>query len=113
MPRTYRLAVLECDTPLDAVVKERGTYGTIFRNLFQRGLDQYRRDSHVADEVELVVTHSNMVELGPLPDLKDVDGLVLTGSSAFRPLPPSLSPSPPGPIRRRLVSWRYSVGEDD
>ncbi len=82
MARTYRLHVLECDTPIDPVLNARGTYGSIIGNLFERGLEQYKSDGGAnAADLELKVTKSNMVDLGELPKPDEVDALVLSVSS--------------------------------
>ena len=94
MPRTFNLAVLECDTPIDPVLNGRGRYGVIIRTLFERGLQQYKLDSNVADEIELKVTWSNMVELDALPNPEEVDALVLSGSSTSRRLPCPMAARP-------------------
>lgn len=78
--RTYRLAVLECDTPIEPVIEKFGTYGAIFENFVRRGLEGYVQDGG-KEEIDLQVTTSNMVDVGSLPQLDEVDCLLLTGSS--------------------------------
>lgn len=88
--RKYRLAILECDTPVEAVLEKLGTYGTIYDAFVRRGLEAYVQDGGRSD-IDLEVTTSNMVDMGALPPLDQVDGLMLTGSSecalAPRPTP--------------------------
>ena len=88
--RKYRLAILECDTPVEAVLEKLGTYGTIYDAFVRRGLEAYVQDGGRSD-IDLEVTTSNMVDMSALPPLDQVDGLMLTGSSecalAPRPTP--------------------------
>lgn len=81
--RVFRVAVLECDTPVPPVREKYGTYGDIFERLLRRGLETVVRDGEV-DEVELQVIKSNMVEFGELPKVDQVDTILMTGSSKFR-----------------------------
>ncbi|KFH44781.1 putative glutamine amidotransferase-like protein-like protein [Hapsidospora chrysogenum ATCC 11550] len=77
--RKYRLAILECDTPVEAVLEKLGTYGTIYDAFARRGLKAYVQDGGRSD-IDLEVTTWNMVDMGALPPLGQVDGLMLTGS---------------------------------
>lgn len=88
--RKHTIAVLECDTPVPAVLDKLGNYGQIFEAFLRRGLDKYRQESG-AEEVELHVIKSNMVDMGPLPSPEDIDSVILTGSSKSRPLCTSTS----------------------
>lgn len=84
--RNYRLAVLECDTPVPPVLEKLGPYGTIFEDFVRRGLQAYRQEDGVdgaSNDINLEVVASNMVDLGTLPDPNEVDCLMLTGSSEF------------------------------
>lgn len=77
MTRNYRLAVLECDTPFPVVLAERGTYGEVFRGLLTKGLGPK------ADDVKLDLTKWDVVNTQEYPNIEDIDGFLLTGSSTF------------------------------
>lgn len=78
--RKHTIAILECDTPVPAVLEKLGNYGQIFEAFLRHGLDRYRQESG-AEEVDLHVIKSNMVDMGPLPDPDEIDSVILTGSS--------------------------------
>lgn len=80
--RKFHLAVLECDTPIEPVVEKLGTYAKIFDTFVRRGLEGYIQDGGVKG-VDLEVTSHQMVDMEALPNLKDVDCLMLTGSSEW------------------------------
>ena len=82
--RAFTVAVLECDTPVAPVRERYGTYGDMFERFLRRGLEAVVRAGE-ADDVELHVTKSNMVEMGDLPDIDKIDAILMTGSSASRP----------------------------
>lgn len=82
MTRKYTLAVLECDTPIEPVVEKLGTYGQIFDKFVRRGLEGYTADGG-AEKIDLNVLQVQAVDQEPFPDLKEVDCLMLTGSSEF------------------------------
>ncbi|KAG9258120.1 class I glutamine amidotransferase-like protein [Emericellopsis atlantica] len=77
--RKFRLAVLECDTPIEPVVEKLGTYAKIFDTFVRRGLEGYIEDGG-AMGVDLEVTSHQMVDMEELPSFKEVDCLMLTGS---------------------------------
>jgi hypothetical protein len=77
MPRTFRVAVLECDTPIEPVIEGRGRYGVIFRSLLTRGLESL--GGH--DDLQLEVSHWDVVGSQKYPSPGDFDGLLLSGSS--------------------------------
>lgn len=76
----FRLAILECDTPVPNVVKERGSYGSVFETLLSKGVAQR------SDNLNFCVLKYDVVQQQKYPDLSDIDGILITGSS--------LSPSP-------------------
>ncbi|KAF4447494.1 hypothetical protein F53441_8978 [Fusarium austroafricanum] len=77
MTRTYRLAVLECDTPFPSVGEKRGTYGDIFRDLMTKGL---KESGDKGKDVSLDLSKWDVVTAQEYPNVEDVDGLLLTGS---------------------------------
>ncbi|KAF7529211.1 hypothetical protein G7054_g9916 [Neopestalotiopsis clavispora] len=76
---SYRITVLECDTPLTPIVKEYGTYGDIFRKFLKHNLGEYARQLSI-QAPDVIITSINVVESEHLPDLKAVDCILLTGS---------------------------------
>ncbi|KAL6690521.1 class I glutamine amidotransferase-like protein [Trichoderma pleuroticola] len=79
VPRVYTVAILECDTPIEPVVKQFGSYGDIFERFLRNGLAQYLKHT-TSQHVDLQLIKSNMVDLGDLPAFDQVDCLLLTGS---------------------------------
>lgn len=79
MPSPVRVAILECDTPVDSVKEARGTYGDIFRDLLEAGLSAYQSDS--SSSIEPTFTKWDVVTAREYPDLLDVDVILLSGSS--------------------------------
>lgn len=78
MTRTFRLAVLECDTPFPSVNASRGSYGNIFRDLLVKGLDGL---GEKGSDVSLDLSKWDVVTAQEYPNVDDVDGFLLTGSS--------------------------------
>lgn len=78
----YRIAILECDIPLQPIVERSGTYGDIFREFLQQSLAKYAQQAR-SGRIELQVTKSNVVEDSEFPDLNSVDCVLLTGSSKY------------------------------
>ncbi|KAH6894206.1 class I glutamine amidotransferase-like protein [Thelonectria olida] len=77
MTRTFRLAVLECDTPVPAVKEARGTYGEVFRTLLTKGKEGLGAKG---EEVELQITKWDVVTALEYPNVEDIDGLWISGS---------------------------------
>jgi hypothetical protein len=81
MPRTYRVAVLECDETIEPVKAARGRYGDIFHNLLIRGLESLGEQ-----DIQLEVSRWDIVGTQRYPSLVHFDGLLLSGSSEVSPL---------------------------
>ncbi|KAI1037946.1 hypothetical protein LB505_001581 [Fusarium chuoi] len=79
MTRTYRIAVLECDTPFPSVNEKRGSYGDIFRDLLTKGLKNEALGDKGKD-VSLDLSKWDVVTAQEYPNIEDVDGFLLTGS---------------------------------
>ncbi|KAK0763526.1 hypothetical protein N5P37_002903 [Trichoderma harzianum] len=79
IPRVYTVAILECDTPIEPVVKQFGSYGDIFERFLRNGLAKYLKHT-TSQDVDLRLIKSNMVDMGDLPAFDQVDCLLLTGS---------------------------------
>jgi hypothetical protein len=74
--KSFRLAILECDTPIDAVLSKKGTYGDIFTSLLERGLQTQGVSSDALNISKWDVVHKQ-----EYPDLHEIDGILLSGSS--------------------------------
>lgn len=85
MTRLYKVAVLECDTPLLVIVEKSGTYGQIFKEVLRHSLEDYSKKTGA--EVELQITWTNVVNMGALPAMGEVDCILLSGSSTSRLIP--------------------------
>ncbi|KAK7418210.1 hypothetical protein QQZ08_011363 [Neonectria magnoliae] len=77
MTRTFRLAVLECDTPVPAVKAARGSYGEVFRVLLSKGQKDL---GPKGNDVELDISKWDVVASQSFPNADEIDGLWLTGS---------------------------------
>lgn len=80
MTRTFRLAVLECDTPFPSVLENRGSYAEVFRDLLSEGLKDESLGSKAKD-LSLELSKWDVVTAQEYPNPDDVDGILLTGSS--------------------------------
>lgn len=78
--RSFTVAILECDTPIESVIEKYGTYGEIFGPFLENSLAKYATTA-AAPVPELKVVKSNMVEMENLPALDAFDCLLLSGSS--------------------------------
>lgn len=79
MKPPIRIAMLECDTPMPNTQARYGGYGGVFTALLQAGAqDLGRPDPHSGLQISRY-----QVELHPehYPDLKDIDAILITGSS--------------------------------
>ncbi|KAI5464825.1 class I glutamine amidotransferase-like protein [Mariannaea sp. PMI_226] len=77
MTRSFRLAVLECDTPVPPVLEARGTYSEVFRRLLTSGKEGLGARGN---EVELEISRYDVVATQAYPNPEEIDGLWLTGS---------------------------------
>lgn len=83
-----RIAILETDTPLPAVLARYGTYGDIFRRLLQAGADELHHPG-LSSTSGLEITTYDVVDKQEYPPLDSIDAVLITGSST-PPLLPSL-----------------------
>ncbi|RAK81312.1 Aldedh-domain-containing protein [Aspergillus fijiensis CBS 313.89] len=75
MTQLLRVAVLECDTPVDPILTKYGTYGDIFENHLKEGLQK------IETPVKLQLTKTNVVlPFAEYPKPEDFDVVLLTGS---------------------------------
>ena len=78
MSNTLRIAILECDTPIDPIKQQYGTYGDVFATLLKKGLAGF---PPTESKPSLEVTKWDVVDKKQYPKLEDIDGILMTGSS--------------------------------
>lgn len=76
MPRTIRVAVLECDTPIPPVVAKFGGYGDIFERLLKGAVE-----ANGDPEVSVEISKWHVVDNPVYPNPNEVDAFLLSGSS--------------------------------
>lgn len=92
-PLVRRLAILECDTPIDAIRAKYGSYGDVFEALLlgasasaedagAGGDDDDDALEHQA-QPRLEISKWDVVTAQEYPDPRDVDGVLVTGSRKF------------------------------
>lgn len=81
---TFRVAILECDTPLDKVLNKYGSYGDIFTAILKQASEEV--SSEAGEKVQVECTNYDVVTKQEYPeDLDKVDAILMTGSSkSFR-----------------------------
>ncbi|KAF2017273.1 class I glutamine amidotransferase-like protein [Aaosphaeria arxii CBS 175.79] len=77
MSNVFRVAVLECDTPIDPVKEKYGTYGDIFSRLLNNGLSNLEG---LKSKPTLDVSKWDVVDKQEYPELSEIDGILMTGS---------------------------------
>ena len=83
MKPPFRIAILECDTPLDETKAKFGSYGGCFESLLRAGA----RSLDALDRHEsLQLTFWDVVDKRQYPSLDTVDAVLLTGSSMYHGL---------------------------
>ncbi|KAI4721779.1 class I glutamine amidotransferase-like protein [Aureobasidium sp. EXF-10727] len=75
---TLRIAILECDTPLDKVLNKYGSYGDIFTALLKQASQELTESG---ETVQVECTSYDVVDKQEYPeDLDKVDAVLMTGS---------------------------------
>jgi hypothetical protein len=75
-----RIAILECDTPLDNTRARYEGYGGVFKQMLERGADQLGHAGLNSKEgLELKFYNVELQER--YPRLEDIDAILITGSS--------------------------------
>jgi hypothetical protein len=80
MKLPLRIAILECDTPLEKTKAKFGGYGGVFKQLFERGADKLGHpglSSKEGMELKMFKVENNP-EL--YPRIEDIDAIIITGS---------------------------------
>jgi len=80
MKLPLRIAILECDTPLDKTREQFGGYGGVFKLLLQRGADRLNHPG-LGSKEGLELSFFNVSTDGDKhPRLEDIDAILITGS---------------------------------
>ena len=83
MKPPLRIAILECDTPLEKTKARFGSYGGALKQLLNRGADALNYPG-VSSTEGLEFTHWQVVEEeDKYPKLEDIDAILMTGSRVF------------------------------
>ena len=83
MHSPLRIAVLECDTPIDSINNAYGGYGGVFKELFKQSARALGKPDTLDPENGLEISRWDIVGGDEYPNLDEIDALVMTGSSAF------------------------------
>ena len=89
MKPPLRIAILECDTPLDGTRTKYGGYGGVFKALLEAGAQAVREaDPSIAttksqEEELLKLNYWDVVNKKDYPALDEIDAVLLTGSREF------------------------------
>ena len=75
-----RIAILECDTPLDGTRERYGGYGGVFTALLKAGAATLGRDD-ISSTAGLEITKWDVEKAETYPHLGDIDAILITGSS--------------------------------
>jgi hypothetical protein len=75
-----RIAVLECDTPLDGTRERYGGYGGVFTALLKAGAASLQRND-ISSTTGLEITKWDVEKTETYPSLDDIDAILMTGSS--------------------------------
>jgi len=79
MKLPLRIAILECDTPMDGTRAKFGGYGGVFRQLLERAADALGHAGLSAKE-GMDLSYYHVVNEQKYPNLDDVDAVLMTGS---------------------------------
>ena len=83
MPKPpLRIAILECDTPLDNTRAKYEGYGGVFKQMLGRGADELGFPGLSSTE-GLDLKMYNVEQQKVYPRLEDIDAILITGSSMF------------------------------
>lgn len=81
-----RIAILECDTPLENTNRHYGSYGGVFRALLTASAKALNQPDQLNPETGLDITRWDVVNGHKYPKLEEIDAVLLTGSSQYFPL---------------------------
>lgn len=78
-----RIAILECDTPLDKTRAKYGGYGGVFKQLLDRSADALQYPG-LSSKYGMELSYFNVEQHPDLyPSLDDIDAILITGSRAY------------------------------
>ncbi|EDN07986.1 GMP synthase [Histoplasma capsulatum] len=80
MSTPLRIAVLECDTPLDRTKSRYGSYGGVFESLLQASVKLLNQSDKINPVTELDISKWDVVESDKYPSLENIDAVLITGS---------------------------------
>lgn len=80
MASKLRIAILECDIPIDSVRIQHGNYGDIFEKFLLGGAEKLRNNNW---KLELQIRKWDVVVAQEYPRPEDVDAILLTGGSKW------------------------------
>lgn len=83
MQPPLRIAILECDTPLDGTREKYGGYGGVFAALLEAGADALGQPDLISSKKGLELTKWNVVAEEHYPELDNIDAILMTGSRMF------------------------------
>jgi hypothetical protein len=81
MRPSLRIAILECDTPLEGTRTKYGGYGGVFKALLSKAADALQQPDVISSEKGLEISTFDVVNAQEYPDLDNIDAVLLTGSS--------------------------------
>lgn len=76
--RAIRVAILECDKPIESLQGRVHSYGQMIQELFEQALEH---DEQVSPGVNFRFQSWDIYQTGRLPDPHEIDAVILTGSS--------------------------------
>lgn len=76
-----RIAILECDTPVEKVNNKYGGYRGVFSLLLRESAAALGQPDKLDPETGLEISGWDVVTAQEYPNLEDVDAVVLSGSS--------------------------------
>jgi hypothetical protein len=76
-----RIAILECDTPLENTKAKYGGYGPVFKQWLSRGADALQHPGMSSDEGLEFSYYNVQLSDAVYPEFEDIDAIVMTGSS--------------------------------
>lgn len=80
MKPPLRIAVLECDTPLDRTKEKYGGYGGVFKALLETGADALNKPDLISSKKGLDISKYNVEHEELYPDLENIDAILISGS---------------------------------
>jgi len=75
-----RIAILECDTPLNRTRAKYGGYGGVFKALLEAGADALNQPDRISSKKGLEITKWDVEKTESYPALEDIDAILITGS---------------------------------